>query len=157
MRFSLRGLLLAMAYAALVAAAIGSRNDLLAHAAWLVTLLAIFYAVVTAIVATGIERARASGFAVLAAANIAGLYFFPDRMATYQFFTALGYDGVTTRGVYVVTETRSDPLSTRLHRQTVYVSGSRAVVTAANAGCTMIAGWIGFALAALAYNQSKRE
>jgi hypothetical protein len=50
-RFSLRGMLLAFAYVALVAGAISTRNNLIADAVWLATILAVVYAAVVTFVA----------------------------------------------------------------------------------------------------------
>jgi hypothetical protein len=154
MRFSLRGLLLATAYVALVAGAIGSRSALLADAVWLVSIAVTFYAGVVAGASTGVRRATAIGFVVWFAAYFAGLYFIPNRMPANQLLTALGNN--VSGGLLYVIET-APSATTGLQSPVTFIADSGAIVSTANAVGAMVSGWIGFGLATLAYLQSKRE
>jgi hypothetical protein len=158
MRFSLRGMLLAFTYVALVVGAITARNNLIADAVWLATILAIVYAAVVTLVGCGIQRARAFGFMLLAVLSFAGMLFIPDRLPARGVIAALGYrvsTGVRTGGaLFVVEERFSVPIG---RRRRLYLDNSESIVSTAHAVETMIAGLIGAGIGALAYKNSKRE
>jgi hypothetical protein len=97
MRFSLRWLLLATAYVALVAAALRIGTVEFAHSVWVVSFLALCYAVVIACNPKSRRQAAAIGFVTLATIHIACLLIDPDTPVS--------------RIVYLVTGQRSTELS----------------------------------------------
>lgn len=66
MRFSLKWILLGMAYVAVAAAALSQDHWAYADALWLATFIAVGASILTAILRTGSLRATASGFALFA-------------------------------------------------------------------------------------------
>jgi hypothetical protein len=146
MRFSLRRLLLAIAYVALVAAAVGTQSPALIDVLWAGSLIAGCYAIVLAFVATGRRRAMAIGFVTLAAAYAALIYLFPGRSPVMHAVSALGYTvSVSELGVLMIRGRSADVVR---------------IVTAAqiaNPVSTLAAGLIGAGIGALAYRNSKRE
>jgi hypothetical protein len=91
MRYSLRWLLLAMAYVALVAGAIRSGSFLLADVVWAVTLCAVCYTAVVACIANEKVRAMAIGFVVLAAVYIGCAFLVPHHVPGARFIPAASY------------------------------------------------------------------
>jgi hypothetical protein len=150
-----------MAYVALVAGAVVSRSALLADAVWLVSLLATFFAVITAAVSSGMRRTTAVGFAVLSAAHVTGLYLIPERLPSNRVVSALGYhvqNASNSGNIYVISERSPDPLRPGQKTQhRTYISGSGAIISTANAVVTMLAGLFGYGLAAVAYRHSQHE
>ena len=104
------------------------------------------------------QRTTAVGFALLSTAHIIARYVTPNRLPVTRIVSALGYRFVNSdrSGDVYVRETSTDPRGQTTQRRQ-YVQGSAAIVSTANAVQTMIAGWIGYGLAALAFRQSKRE
>jgi hypothetical protein len=64
-RFSLKWILAAMVYVAIAAAALGTGKWHFADVLWILTLLAVGYAILVAAFATGRRRVLSAGFAVL--------------------------------------------------------------------------------------------
>src|SRR5690349_5727931 len=91
MRFSLRWLLVIMAYVALLAATVGTQSRFLVDLVWIVTLVAFCYMVVAACVERGKRQAMAIGFVVLAATHVICLYLVPIETPAVRFYQALGY------------------------------------------------------------------
>src|SRR5262245_11032934 len=91
MRFSIRWLLLIMAYVALLAATVGTQNRFLVDLVWMLTLLAFCYMVVAALLQRGKRQAMAIGFVVLAATHVVCLYLVPFTTPAVRFYQALGY------------------------------------------------------------------
>jgi hypothetical protein len=150
MRFSIKWLLGATAYVALVAAAIGSDSTLLADAAWAATFFAFTYAVVVASVSKGKRRALAIGFIVVAAGNFAILHVAPYRLPATYLLPLFGYR-LTPDGVLVVESTRTS--GTAGGQLTTFrgATKSKQVFRTANAVGTLLAGLVGSAIGAMAY------
>jgi hypothetical protein len=151
MRFSLKWLLGATAYLALVAAAIGSGGNGVSNAVWAVSFLVLTYAAVTACHPRSERQAAAIGFSIVATAHLAGLWFIADRLPAAHFFSVIGYS-VSDGDVYVrvFQPIENEPSQVTYRRVPIY----RAVVRTANAIATMIAGLVGCAIGALAYRQN---
>jgi hypothetical protein len=77
MRFSIRWMLLGMAYVALVATAVSTHIAFLEDSVWIVTWLVLAYAAVVAVIDIGKRRAMAVGFVTLAAIHVACLNLAP--------------------------------------------------------------------------------
>jgi hypothetical protein len=145
MRFSLRVLLLAMAYVAIAAAAIRVGSVFLADAVWFVTLGALCYAGVVAFTGNGRRRAMAAGFVILAAAYVASIFLIPHHVPAARLLRVSGW-GVTTAGeVYVL---GAAPMAR---------AWATSTLRAANGIGTMVVGLIGAGIGALAHRNSKRE
>lgn len=149
MRFSLRWLLAAMAYFALVTAAIATKRSLLATLVWYVPILATCYAIVVMCIDVNRRRAMALGFVMLTAAYSIGWLFFSKQVPAMLAYRAAGYF-VSSDGDIM----EPDPNFPGSYRtsQSMIVS-----VQAANAAGTLAAGLIGCLIGRLAYRHSKRE
>src|SRR5688572_14466660 len=154
MRYSLKWLLLAMAYVAIVAAAIGSRTDVLADAVWALSLMAICYAVVLACVSKNQRRAMAIGFALLASVNVMCTFSVPTRLPIMRLLNVVGY-GADDGSLYGVREQPDPHVPGRVIR--VRHLHNKAWFVTANAVGTMLAGLVGCGIGALAYLHSHHD
>jgi hypothetical protein len=155
MRFSLQLLLAAMAYASLVVATFVSGSSVLSGLAWIVAAIACCYAAVTLCYARGKRQAVALGFVLLSAAHFAVVCYFPARTPASLFFSGIGYVAVEQGYLY----TRSDPPIVQLFSPAKIGSdrmiiNGQAVLSAANATGTILAGLVGCGIGALAYRRS---
>jgi hypothetical protein len=152
MRYSLKWLLGATAYVALVAGAIGSGRGVFADGVWAVSFLMLTYAAVTACSPGSERQAAALGFTIVAAAHVVGMYVVADRLPASHFFSVLGYS--VAEGELYVAEVQ--PIASQPSQVTyrhVLVGGN--VIRTANAVGTMLAGLVGYAIGALAYRNSQ--
>ncbi len=90
MRFSLKWVLLGMAYVAVAAAAFGQGHWVYADLLWLATFCAICLATLTVIFGKGARRAGAAGFALFALALAACAQFAPDSIPTKRILLTAG-------------------------------------------------------------------
>src|SRR5688572_7201134 len=104
MRYTLRWLLLAMAFVALVAGTIVSVNSSLNSLTWSATAIVFTYDAVTLCYARGKRQAVALGFVVLSSAYFAALCFFPVQTPAARLFNTLGY-GVSNQGLLSARDT----------------------------------------------------
>jgi hypothetical protein len=149
MRFSLKWLLGATAYVALVAGAIRTGSGLFADVVWAVSFLALTYATVTACNPRSERQAAAIGFALVATAHVVGLCFVAERLPATHFFSMLGYTVSLDGDLYVpIIQPISNQPSQVTHRA---VPVGTVMVSTAHAIGTMFAGLIGIAIGALAY------
>jgi hypothetical protein len=79
------------AYVALLAAAVGVRSQELVDVVWAVTIIAIGYALVVAVVDRGKRQTMAVGFVALAAAHIICMYLAPTSLPAVRLLEAAGY------------------------------------------------------------------
>jgi hypothetical protein len=154
MRLSLKWLLAATAYVALVAGAIGSGSGVFSDAVWAVSFLVLAYAAVTACNPQSERQAAAIGFSIVATAHVVGLWFLADRLPAAHFFSLIGYSVSGDGDVYVrvFQPIENEPSQVTYRRVPI----DRAVVRTANAIATMIAGLVGCAIGALAYRHVGR-
>jgi hypothetical protein len=155
MRFSLRWLLFATAFVALVAGAIVSRSTFMADIVWLLTFTTFCYAVVTACFGKGTRRAMALGFALFAAGHFGSLFALESRIPTSRLFRLAGYR-VSDEMLYSpeFVETRTIDGKSTPHSRRQRIESGTAVVRTANAVVTLAAGLIGCGIGALAYRHS---
>jgi hypothetical protein len=159
MRFSIKWPLAVMAYVALAATAatiVGQNGLILADIVWLITILAVCYALIVACGATGKRRQMALGVAVVSAAYVVCLNLAPDRVPTSWMLNAAGYD-VTSNGDILQ---RTIFMGIRPRQSVSYPTAApnrRALLTTVNATGTMAAGLIGLGLGALAYSRGQRD
>jgi hypothetical protein len=133
MRFSLRWLLVGVAFIAVAAAAIGTNNRLLADLTWAAVMMAICYAAVVACTSKGMPKAIAVGFLVLAIANLVAMHLTPSKVPSMRLFAALGY--TVTEDGYVWTAPAGFAPSTR--------ATPDAAFHAINAVGVLVAGLVG--------------
>ena len=88
MRFSLKWVLLGMAYVAVAAAAFSQGHWVYADVLWLATFGAVCLAMLIAILGTGARRAGGVGFALFALALAMCMQFAPDSIPTRRIFLA---------------------------------------------------------------------
>jgi hypothetical protein len=152
MRFSLKWLLGATAYVALVAGAIGSGKGVFADGVWAVSFLALTYAAVTACSPRSERQAAAMGFTIVATAHVVGLSFVADRLPASHLFTVLGYSVAPDGELYVAV---FQPIASQPNQVTFrHVQVGGIVVRTANAVGSMIAGLVGCVIGALAYRNT---
>jgi hypothetical protein len=157
MQYSLRWLLVAMAYVALVAGAIVSRNYFMSDAVWAVTFAVICYSIVTAVMAQGRRRAMALGFAILAAGNVACLYTAQSRLPANRLFRQLDYL-VSDDSLYVRVAAETGIFSERsATMRRTRIGNGEVIVRTTNAAGTMLAGLVGCLIGALAYRHCGRD
>lgn len=89
-RFSIRWLLLAVAYVALVTAACVGRTTAWSAALWLVTALSAAYALLTVVYHRGQTQAMALGFLLLMGAYLASMHWAPEMLPTPHIAESLG-------------------------------------------------------------------
>jgi hypothetical protein len=155
MRFSIRWLLAVMAYVALLAAAVGSRSAVLTDAICGISLLAICYAIVVAVVDRGLRQAMAVGFAAVAAVHLVCMYTIPYGVPASRLYQAAGYM-VEGGLVYVPTSAGSGGRSVSMpgfRPVTGLVPGTRE----SNAVVTLLAGFVGCWLGHVAYKNRRGE
>jgi hypothetical protein len=145
MRFSLRWLMVSMAYVAVATTAIATGSDLLADLISALSLLAVSYAIVVACIATRQRQAIAVGFLTLAIAHLVGLYLIPDRVPAMRLLNSAGYMVSSKGDIYEHDPTRPGAVRT--------IQGMTAVVRTANAIGTLATGLIGCLIGGLAYRQ----
>jgi hypothetical protein len=149
MRFSIRWMLGAVAFVALVTAAIVSQSYLLVDLAWAVILLAVVYAIVLACNPNKQRQAIAIGFVCVAVMHAACLYLLPSHAPTTHALRAAGY--ILSKGqVYEVVSERSGRTWVRTNKMQLAVSAANAVVT-------LVAGLAGGFVGAAAYAHARRE
>lgn len=149
MRFSTRFLFAVIAYSALVIGAIAVRSDRLADVVWVVSLLAMCFAVVVAGVASELRRAMALGFVTLALAHLVGLYIIPDRLPVRQVLSAAGYGFGREGDVFERIPGAAPP-------QARTVPGMASVARTINALSTLAVGAVGCFIGWLAYKYCAR-
>jgi hypothetical protein len=154
MRFSLKWLLGATAYVALVAGAVASGKGIFADSVWAVSFLALTYAAVTACNPGSERQAAAIGFTIVATAHVIGLWFVADRLPAAHFFTMLGYSVSPDGELYVAVFQPMENQPSQLTYRAVPVG--IAIVRTANAIVTLLAGLVGCMIGALAYRRASR-
>lgn len=92
MRFSLKWILISMAYAALSAAALTQDGWAYADALWAITLIAVAYALLVAIIATGKQRSTALGFALFAIIFLACTVVTPESVPSQRLLITAGVE-----------------------------------------------------------------
>jgi hypothetical protein len=147
-----------MAYVALVAAAIGSGNWLLADTVWAVTLFTLCYAIVVACFGRERQRSVALGFVVLVVGFVVCGYMSPGRLSTKRVLKALGYS-VSIDGSLYARGTPQTVVTTETSERLFIpsVPGGKAIIDTVQAVGVMLAGLVGACIGAIAYNHSKRE
>lgn len=92
MRFSLKWILISMAYAALSAAALTQDAWAYSDALWAITLVAVAYSILVAIIAAGKQRATAAGFAVFAISFLVCVAAVPESVPSQRLLVAAGVE-----------------------------------------------------------------
>ncbi len=92
MRFSLKWILISMAYAALGAAALTQDGWAYADVLWVITLIAVAYSALVAIIGSGKTRATAVGFAVFAFIFLASVVASPESVPSQRLLVAAGVE-----------------------------------------------------------------
>ena len=92
MRFSLKWILISMAYAALSAAALTQDGWAYTDLLWAITLTAVAYSVLVAIIASSKQRATAVGFAVFAIVFLACVLVTPESVPSQRLLVAAGVE-----------------------------------------------------------------
>ena len=133
MRFSVKWLLAATAYIAIVTAAFKQKHWGYAASLWLVTFCAICYAVALSIWARGERRARAVGFVTGALSLLIAMQYAEDNLPSLR-----------------IAQWLLDTNEQQLGR--LGISGMTHIV---NTMTTMAAGLIGLSLGAVAYRESR--
>ena len=151
MRFSIRWLLVATAYVALVTAAIASGRELLADAVWAASIFAVCYATAVACSAGPRPRAIAAGFVVLAVANMLGIHSTPSKTPAMRFIDLIGYT-VSDRGQIWVEGKHPSGIGF-VREPGISPSGFRTI----NAVGTLLVGIVGGVIGALAYRQFRER
>jgi hypothetical protein len=151
MRFSIRWMLAAVTFVALVTAAIASQSYLLVDLVWAVVLLAVVYAIVLAWSPNKQRQAIAIGFVSVAVMHAACLYFLPSHAPTTHALRAAGY--ILSKGQ--VYEVNSDEGPGEPHW--IRASQVQVAVRTANAVVTLVAGLAGSLVGAAAYAHARRE
>jgi hypothetical protein len=141
MRYSLRWLLLAMAYVALVAAAIGATGSMFVDILWIVWIVSLCYAFVVMCVGKDRRRAMAVGFVALSAAHAACIYLFPYHVPVMHVVSGLGYAFGGDGAIY-------EHVSAGRVRIAPGITNATHI---ANAVVTLAVGMIGCGIGALAY------
>jgi hypothetical protein len=147
MRFSIKWLLAAMAYVALVAAAAKAEYGVLADAPWAVLLLCFCYSLILVGVTFGERHARAVGFTVACAAHFAVVYAAIDHTLAAHALRLAGYS-VTSAGRVIEV---AGPNSIRT------AQGVRPILNSSNAVATLAAGLIGSYVGALVFRRDERH
>jgi hypothetical protein len=96
MRFSMKWVLLGMAYVAVAAAAFSQGHWVYADLLWLAAFLGVCYALITAAAALGARRAVATGFAIFAIAFALCAQFADDAIPTRRLLAACGVSDWTS-------------------------------------------------------------
>lgn len=91
MRFSMRWLMLVTAYVAFVAAAIGTRTLIIWDLVWCVTLTAMCYAIVVAVIDRGRRQAMALGFLAFSVIHVVVSFMHPESTPATWLYRAAGY------------------------------------------------------------------
>jgi len=144
------------AYVALLAAAIGTSSAFLVDVVWVVTLVAICYAIVVAVVERGKRQAMAVGFVALAAVHIVCIYLMPNSLPSVRLLTATGYKTNVNTGTVWYEEALPQPQ--RVGSMVVRVREVSAIVPelrGMNGVMTLVAGFLGSAIGALAFNHRR--
>ncbi len=92
MRFSLKWILISMAYAALSAAAFTQDGWAYSDALWVITLIAVAYTALVAIIGSGKLRVTAVGFAVFAFIFLASVVAAPESVPSQRLLVAAGVE-----------------------------------------------------------------
>jgi hypothetical protein len=152
-------LLSAVAYVALIAAAIASFNHTLASIAWLLSFCAICYAIVLSFIANERRRAMAIGFVVLAVSHVVCVYVAPRELPGVRLLSALGY--LFSSEVDTLYVRNSDSFLAIGPNRGVpairSIPDSAAAVRTLNAVGTVLAGWLGAGIGALAYKHANYQ
>jgi hypothetical protein len=143
MRYSLLSLLLAMANAAIGAAAVATRLTALSDVHWAISYLSLFYAFILAICSNKRQRALAAGYVALGVAYLVGFYLMPDRFSAARLFTVAGYSLQEDGFLYSYNPVRN--IMSRADHLVPFT-------TVANAAGVLVAGMIGYCIAAVAYS-----
>jgi hypothetical protein len=109
MRFSMKWVLLGMAYVAVAAAAFSQGHWVYADLLWLSTFLAICYAVLTAATSNGVKRAIAAGFAIFALAFALCAQFADGTTPTRRLLLAAGVEEWTSFPPQISSPSTSSP------------------------------------------------
>ena len=92
MRFSLKWIMAGMAYVAIAAAALGTGKWYFADVLWPLTLVAVIYAILLAVFASGQRRLAAAGFVVGCGCFLICVTFGNDAVPTERLLVAAGLD-----------------------------------------------------------------
>jgi len=160
MRFSTRWLLIVTAYVALLAGTVGTQSPFLVDAVWAVTILAFCYAVVVAFIDRGKRQAMAIGFVALAATHVICLYLVPIETPAARFYQALGY--TVDPSINLIYEPPDSTLGATSSRGTRGNSRYQIVkrlpdLRTSSGVVTLVAGFVGCWIGALAYKQRSGE
>ena len=146
----MRWMMAVTAYIAFLAAAIGTRKLVIMDLVWCVTLTAICYAIVVAVIDRGRRQAMAVGFLAFSAIHVVASYMHPESTPGTWLYRAAGYT-VDSGEVYkAILATSGGANSYR----TVRLTEAKGLVPhprVANAVVTLVAGLIGCLIGALAY------
>jgi hypothetical protein len=142
MRFSLGWLFAVTTYAAIIAAAVATGKGWFVDIVWLISALALCYAILVSLTSAGRRRAIALGFVVFATANLTAWIFFPNRTPVMLGMRAVGYGVLDDGSVYIVS-----PDGQGLQRA---ASGEPAIRVANGAGI-LLAGLFGCLAGQVAY------
>lgn len=156
MRFSIRWLMAATAYAALLAAAIGTGSALLVSLVWAVPILSFCYAVIVSCVDRGRRQAMAIGFAVVSAAHVGCIYLAPYNSPARLLYYAAGYSIRSGDRIYEPTG-EMEMVGRSLQRGYRRVSSPIPDVRTTNGVLTLGAGLIGCYFGSLAYRRAERS
>src|SRR4051794_20671011 len=121
MRFSLRWLLAATAYVAVLIGAIGTQSYLLTDLLWYVALFAFCYATIVTVVSQGKRRAMAIGFLVLSSSHLICSYSVPGYLPFARVYGLCGYYVQRDGMIYEPAQTTAGRVAPRI----VGVEGSR--------------------------------
>jgi hypothetical protein len=149
MRFSIRWVLAAMAYFALVAAAMGSYSEFLFELTWVVSIVAFCYAAVFAIVSRGRRQAVAAGFVVMFVLHAFCVLISPDHSPVNWLYLPSGR--FVNSGV--VYEANANPRFQPNPPAPAWIDNVRVAYAAG----TLLAGFAGFGIGALVWRNSERE
>jgi hypothetical protein len=143
MRFSLRWLMTATAYVALIIAAIAGQSYVLADVAWAISLLALCLAILIVCFARKQRQVLATGFVLLASVHIVGQFLVPSRLPAMRLLSAVGYNVASSGDIY-----EPDPANPGAYRGVVWIVPA---IRTANAVGVLAAGLVGCLIGHLAY------
>jgi hypothetical protein len=148
MRFSIRWALAVTTYAALVAAAMGTYSEFLFELIWAVGISTFCYVFVVAIAGRGRRQALAAGFVVMFAIHCYFALFDANRSPVNWLYLPAGYY-VSSGAVY---EVPTGPVTQAKFADTWFWN-----VRVVYAAATLLAGFVGCGIGALAWRSLKDE
>jgi hypothetical protein len=152
MRFSLKWLLAAMLYAAIVAAAFARPHWALVSVFWGATFLAVVYALVITLAGNGRRRYVASGFAVASVLLVVSSRMAPEASLADRFVT-LAFPPQYSQSGYVMTSAGRRPVFDR--RLQTNRDANLLRTQMANAVAAILAGLAGSALGVVAHRRGQ--